>query len=83
MSKEYMGFTLPTEEIDVLKDLEQKVGSSWNSDNFRVEDNHVTRIQVTRGTLTNLPENIGNCKKLNALLFYGNKIESIPDSIGI
>jgi len=30
MSKEYMGFILPTEEIDVLKDLEQKVGSSWN-----------------------------------------------------
>jgi len=69
MSDQYMGFTLPIEEIEVLKTLEQRIGSSWSSDNFKVEDNHVTRIDAVRGTLTSLPEIIGNCKKLHTLLF--------------
>ena len=82
MIDQYMDFTLPSEEIEVLRDLEQSIGSNWSSDNFRVEDNHVVRIEVTRGNLNSLPENIGNCKKLKQLLCYGNKIESLPYSLG-
>ena len=82
MSDQYMGYTLPTEEIEVLKVLEQKMGSSWSNDCFKVVDNHITRIIVTRNTLTSLPENIGNCKNLIHLTFYSNKIETIPNSVG-
>ena len=82
MSEEYMEFTLPAEEVKILKELEHLMGSSWSSSNFRVENNHVIRIEMTRANLSNLPENIGDCRELKQLIFYGNKIEDLPNSIG-
>ena len=83
MSQEYMGHNLLIAEIDVLKELENLMGSNWNKNCFSVdEQNHVFRIVVARVNLNKLPENIGNCKELKALMCYGNKIERLPNSIG-
>ncbi|MFW9946307.1 MAG: hypothetical protein ACFFDX_05705 [Candidatus Odinarchaeota archaeon] len=89
MSEKYEKLGLPTEDINVLLDLERITNKSCNqvyeismdSCGFEVKDGKIIGIGLFNCGLTNFPEQILKFKSLEKLNLADNKLETLPEAI--